>query len=270
MKKFLSLFLLSLSGLVVLVSCLYSLMWYLVAQQTQKQIDALWQSATASDIKISGEKPRIKGYPSPPTLHFQGKITDKQGTEWTIPALDVLGFFVPAQTIYAELPQGLTVTGEIIPEKKIVVTAAALKLSLPGDLPLSLHEKPIKAWQARGGYLSVQWVSVVSPPLSFEGNGTIGLDEALQITADLPLKIKGVDILLANLAERKVITGKEALMVQGLAQVLNEKDPKTGESIMSANLQIQKRGVFIGPMRIATLQEIVWPWAKEPSSSLSP
>jgi hypothetical protein len=270
MKKLLSIFLFSLSGIIVLVFCLYSLMWYLVAKQTQKQIDALWQNAAISDIKISGDKPRVGGYPFPPAIHFEGTITDGQGNEWTIPALDFLGFFIPAQTIYAELPQGATITGEMIPEKKINITAAALKIFLPEDLPMSLNEQSIKAWQKSEGHISVQWVSVVAPPLSFEGNGTIGLDEKLQISADIPLQIKGLDILIANLAEKKIITGKEALMVQGLAQVLNEKDPKTGEPIMNANLSIQKRGVFIGPMRIATLQEIVWPWERTPQSSPSP
>lgn len=263
MKKLLSIFLFSLSGIIVLVFCLYSLMWYLVAKQTQKQIDALWQNAATSGVTISGEKPRVSGYPSPPAIHFEGKITDSQGIEWTIPALDVLGFFIPAQTIYAELPQGATITGDMIPEKKIILTAAALRLFLPEDLPMSLNEESIKSWQKSNGGITVEWISVLAPPLSFEGGGKIGLDDKLQISADFPLQIKGVDILLANLAEQKIITGKQALMAQGLAQVLNEKDPKTGEPVMNANLRIQKRGVFIGPMRIATLQEIIWPWEKQ-------
>ena len=135
---------------------------------------------------------------------------------------------------------------------------------------MSLREESIKEWQKNKGSIAIEWISLVAPPLGFDGNGTIGLDEKLQISADIPLQIKGVDVLIANLTERKIITGKEALMVQGLAQVLNEKDPETGEPIMNANLSIQKRGVFIGPMRIATLQQIVWPWEKAAQSSPSP
>ncbi len=270
MKRLLSTFLFSLSGIIVLLFFLYSLMWYLVAKQTQKQIDVLWQNATGSGVKISGEKPKVAGYPSPPTLHFEGKIFDGQGIEWTIPSFELLGFFIPGQVLYAELPKGITISGEDLPEKEINITAAALRVKLPEDLPMSLGEEPIKEWQKNNGSVTVEWISVVAPPLSFEGRGTIGLDEKLQISAQIPLQIKGVDILIANLAEKKVIKGKEALMIQGLAQVLNEKDPKTGESIMNANLSIQKSGVFIGPMRIATLQQIIWPWEKTVPSSPSP
>lgn len=270
MKKLLSTFLFSLSGIIVLLFFLYSLMWYLVAKQTQKQIDALWENAAGSGVQISGEKPIVGGYPSPPTIHFEGKILDSQGIEWTIPSFELLGFFVPGQVLYAELPKGATISGEDLPEKKINITAAALRVRLPEDLPMSLREAPIKEWQQNSGSIAIEWISVVAPPLSFDGNGTIGLDEKLQISADIPLQIKGVDVLIANLTERKIITGKEALMVQGLAQVLNEKDPETGEPIMNANLSIQKRGVFIGPMRIATLPHIIWPWEKAPQSSPSP
>jgi hypothetical protein len=73
MKRLLSTFLFSLSGIIVLLFFLYSLMWYLVAKQTQKQIDALWQNAANSGVQISGEKPIVGGYPSPPDNSFRRK-----------------------------------------------------------------------------------------------------------------------------------------------------------------------------------------------------
>ena len=64
--------------------------------------------------------------------------------------------------------------------------------------------------------------------------------------------------LLADLTEKGVIKGKSAVMAQSFLQMLIQRDPVTGETFFVTGIRIQNRGVFLGPLRVASLPEPPW------------
>lgn len=252
------------SGLVVLVFALYSLMWALVSRQMDRQIEALWSAATEQGIEITGERPEVTGYPAPPTLRFSGRIRKKDtGQEWEIPELEVIGFFLPGQVVYAELPQGLTLRGDKVLENIANITAAGIRIRLPHDFPLSMNEETIRKWQKGGEQISIEWLSVLSPPLTLEGKGTAGLDNSLAPKGQIDVRIAGIDVLLETLVKDQVVAGRDAAILKGFASLLNERDEKTGKPLMATTFRIEERGIFLGPLKIGETAPLPWPWEEK-------
>lgn len=257
MKKPLKFFLILIGLLLMIAGAGYIVFWKNLETQVNGQIDILWADAQSSGVIITGEKPRVSGFPFIPRIHFQGTITDATGLLLTCPDITYSGFPVPGSRMKLDFPAGLTVSGAGLPQPTIV-NEAHLYIRLPYNLPRGAEEAQIRAWQASGGTVPVESLHIKTDLLDVSAEGTVGLDEQLQISGLLNARIAGLDALLADLSEKGVIRGQNAIAAQSVLQMLIQRDPVTGETFFQTAIRLQNRGVYLGPLRVGSLPELFW------------
>ena len=196
-------------------------------------------------------------FPFPPTVSFQGTVTDPTKTVWTIPNAVYRGFPVQGFPMKLDMPAGLTISGPAFPQP-VVLTEVQLGIQLPFNLPRSFNAGDLKVWQATGEHISIKKLHVKSDMLTIDGQGFVGLDDKLQLSGLITSRVAGLDALLADLTEKGIIKGKSAVMAQSFLQMLIQRDPVTGETFFVTGIRIQNRGVFLGPLRVASLPEPPW------------
>ncbi len=235
----------------------YYVVWFKLATELDRQVDSAWQETQASGATIVGIKPKVAGFPFSPTVTFSGTITEKNGTGWSLPKITFRGFPLPGFAQHLEAPQGLEIAGPLFP-RPIQLDEAFLTIRLPLNLPTAFNETSVRAWQQANGEMPVERISFKAKELSVSGQGVLSLDDKLQPSGQIMTRVVGMDALLADLTEQGVMKGQSAIMAQSFLQMINQKDPQTGEVYFETPIRIQNRGVFLGPMRVGNLPEIVW------------
>ena len=246
-----------LASLAVLLFAAYSAFWWTVSSQISRQIDTLWISMGAGGATTTAEKPEPYGFPAPPTITFKGTVTEANGTIWNFPDLTYRGFPLPGFMMALETPQGFSIQGPMFPHP-IEISEASLFVLLPHDLPGSMNSETLRVWQEKGGTIPIEYLLIKSGELNVLGQGFFALDEQLQLAGTVNARITGMESLMATLTEKGVLKGEGAVMAQSFLQMLTKVDPVTQQKFFDTQIKIQKRGVFLGPLRIGYMPEIVW------------
>lgn len=246
------------AGVVLLaVFFVYTIFWFIVAAQINKQIETLWVSMSAGGAKIEGEKPSVYGYPFPPAVTFSGQITEQNGTLWTFPELSYHGFPVAGFSMALDAPKGFSLQGVLFPQP-IKVDEGYIYVTLPRNLPANMNVAHLRSWQQAGGHIPIDALLFKSGNLLIRGNGFFSLDDKLQLAGEVDARIDGMDDLLQELSTRGILKGGSVSMAQSFLTALSQQDPETGSNYFITQIKIQKRGVFFGPLRIGFMPEIVW------------
>ena len=235
----------------------YYVVWFKLATELTRQVDNAWESTEASGASIIGNKPKVAGFPFAPTVTFSGTITERNGTGWNFPEITFRGFPLPGFAQHLEAPKGIEIVGPLFP-RPIELDEAYLTIRLPLNLPTSFTETTVRDWQKANGELPVERISFKAKELSVNGKGVLSLDDKLQPSGQIMTRVVGMDALLADLTEQGIMKGQSAMMAQSFLQMINQKDPQTGEVYFETPIRIQNRGIFLGPMRVGNLPEIVW------------
>lgn len=243
--------------ILVAVFAVYTIFWFIVSAQINKQIDTIWVSMSAGGAKIVGEKPSVSGYPFPPTVIFSGQITEENGTLWTFPELSYRGFPVAGFSMGLDAPKGFSLQGALFP-RPVNIDEGYIYLTLPRDLPGNMNVRNLTVWQQSGSHIPINALLFKSGNLLIRGNGFFALDDKLQLAGEVDARIDGMDELLQELSARGILKGGSISMAQSFLTALSQQDPQTGSNYFVTQIKIQKRGVFFGPLRIGYMPEIVW------------
>lgn len=251
-KKFLKGIAITLLLIVLVLFSIYSLAWYSFTKRTEAYLNAIWQDK--ENFTITGEQPRFSGYPLVPTAKFSGTFEQVAGIKIDTPELIFTGFPVPHQIQIFDAPQGLKISSPYL-ERDLNFDYAYLQFVAP-RIPASDKRDDVAAWQKGGHQMIIQNVVLKSGNIYARGSGTLGLDDDLQLTADINARVIGMDTLLDTIAQDK---GEKTIAIaRNLLNMMTQIDPKTGEKYFETTLKIQKRGLYFGPMRISGLPELKW------------
>ncbi|HNQ91773.1 MAG TPA: DUF2125 domain-containing protein [Alphaproteobacteria bacterium] len=260
MKKFLKVVGGIILGAALLVSAIYSAMWFLVAKNVRAHIDAFWANLPQMEnVVIVGEKPKVTGFPGPPQVKFSGVVTVDPGIAFNIPELQIIGFPLSGLTLYFELPHGMDVSmisGEM---KGMHVDFAAANISLPQYPPLQASYSEIKEWQTLEDPMIVNGFDARMGDIRIQGRGILGVDEDLQPDLRLESRVDGMNALFDRLAENTKVDPRGLETAKGFLKMVSKVDPATNLPYFETGFYIQHRGLFIGPMRLYNFEEIIWP-----------
>lgn len=244
-------------GIFALCALLYAGAWFALARQINAEIDALWQQAAASGVILSGDKPKVAGFPKEYRLKFSGKIEDARGMVWDMPEAFCEGFPFPGRPLLFSFPRGFTVSGPLIKEP-VMLEHAIVEIGIPKHLPKSWNENGMKEWQSTGETMPVYRILARNAETALSGSGQIGLDENLQLSGNLSLKIAGLDSLLVSLSEKGRIDPNRARVMMSLLQALGQKDETMNVTYFPAEITFQREGFFLGPVRVVSLPHLTW------------
>ena len=259
LKKVLRFFAYTAVGLVLFVGISYTAMWFLVSRNVDRQVAAFWQSLPyQTEFHITGEQPTVTGFPAPPQISFSGVVELKSGLVIKSDEFRIIGFPLSGLTLYVDFPKGLDI---FHPRSKqgVHIDNAAANISLPMHPPLAGTYESAKAWQKLDDPLIINGYEIKMGEVNFQGNGLIALDEQLQPDVRIQSRIQGMDELFTRLSENGVVKKKDMDIARSFLGMVSTVDPKTGQKYFETGFYIQHRSVFIGPMRLYEIPEIIWP-----------
>lgn len=259
LKKTLRYFAFALVGILVFLGIAYTAMWFLVSRNVDRHLTAIWQNIPyETAFHITGVQPRVTGFPAPPQVVFSGILELKSGLVIKSEEFRIVGFPLSGLTLYADFPKGLDI---LHPRSKqaVHIDNAAINLTLPMSPPLAGTYEAMKAWQKLDDPLIINGYEVRMGEVNFQGRGLVSIDEQLQPSVQIETRVQGMDELFARLSENGIVNKKDMEIARSFLDMVSSVDPVTGVKFFDSGINIQRRNVFIGPMRFYEFQEIVWP-----------
>ncbi len=245
-----------LAQICIIIACalfiIYTLSWVAFTKRAEAYLNQAWMNKS---IEITGEQPRFTGYPSVPESRFSGTIKHPSGFHLTIPDLYYSGFPLLHQLQFIEAKKGFQLSAPFL-EQDLNLDYAALQIIFPYRFPMTPRKQDIEKWQKSNSPIIIPAMIFSAGHISATGQGTISLDDNLQIKADFDVHVTGMNTLLDEL---EGIQGKKTIAVaRSFLNMMSKTDEKTGEQYFETTLKIQNRGLYFGPMRLSGLPEIKW------------
>ncbi|MCW2246771.1 hypothetical protein M2352_002362 [Azospirillum fermentarium] len=120
----------------------------------------------------------------------------------------------------------------------------------PAPEPASLS-----AWSRSGGTVELDRLAVNWGPVKLSVNGTFALDRELQPQAAMTMEVRGAQQALTAISA--MLKPKEVNLARTMLAMLS-RPAADGEPVVTAPLTIQSRALYVGPMKVAAMPEVVW------------
>ncbi len=120
----------------------------------------------------------------------------------------------------------------------------------PAPEPASLS-----AWSNNGGTVELDRLAVNWGPVRLSVNGTFALDRQLQPEAAMTMEVRGAQQALT--AVSAMLKPKEVNIARTVLAMLS-RPAEDGEPVVTAPVTIQSRALYVGPMKVAAMPEVVW------------
>lgn len=135
-----------------------------------------------------------------------------------------------------------------------VVRRAEVALRVQGRPP-QIEPESLAAWSRDGGTVEVDAAALDWGPLKLALNGTLALDRELQPMAAMTAEVRGAAKALAALQDQ--LRPNEMTVAHSIVGMLARPDAD-GEPVIKAPVTIQSRGLFVGPLKVASVPTIQW------------
>jgi len=178
------------------------------------------------------------------------------GEAGSVPAMEPAheAAFLQAAFILEGLRLPETATQPFGPEVDLVQG----RIDLLGAPPRGPPRAAAQAWRDDGGTVELGGFALRWDGLDVSGSGTLALDGELQPTGAMTLSIQGFESVIDTLVAKGVIQPGPAATARTILGLMAKTPEDGGAPVLKAPLSVQKRKLFVGPVRLAELPEIVW------------
>lgn len=239
--------------------------WLYMKTEGEKHIAQLFANAGANDITFQGAQPTIDGFP------FVPRVTYTQGLRvrnWqaSFSAMTISGFPIPGLPITISFPAGVIawVDGGHEP---IALEKFDMTLRTPWPVPKSVYEDDLTRWRDAGGELHITDSHIHYDGLETSAEGVVTLDNALQPAAELTARTKGYAAFIQKMTEAEKIKPFAGIALLAALNNFAQPDPDEadGEMIAELPVTIRDRGIYVGPILVEELPQIVWDTRNPPA-----
>jgi hypothetical protein len=252
--------------ILMLLTCFYLLYWLVISNYLQHRVDALIYNAAEHNILFVSGTPKVKGFPLPPGIEYSGEV-NIDGTPVVIPDFRLGGMFIPGTVVTADFPQGFAFRPPGF-KRGLGIENAFLKITMPSRLPHALSVEELKPWQELVTKIDIKELYLQSEDIVIKAKGYVGLDPALQPIAELKTEISGYRTLLTRITEEGFISKKEASIATLAMDGMAKEHLVTGLKTVEIEIAISDQSLFLGPLRVARLPQILWDTRKSPDRPL--
>lgn len=151
--------------------------------------------------------------------------------------------------------EGVTLPDGVLPGLGRAVQTANLSVRLIGDPPRA-DPASLSVWSRNGGIVELERLSVDWGPAALAMTGTLALDHDLQPQAAFSAELRGADAVLD--AVRGTMKPREFAVARGMIGMLSRPAEPDGSMVLSAPLTVQDRGLFVGPLKVASVPLVRW------------
>jgi hypothetical protein len=132
-----------------------------------------------------------------------------------------------------------------------------LKIKIFGNLNIPVNSENLEHWRKDGGIIEVEEFVVIDTVIKSMLNGTVSLDENLQILAAFVAEVEGLPFILQNLSDNSHIPIDTANKLAFLLKLMSKTSPN-GTIKNSFSMTVQDRQLFIGLTPVIGLPLISW------------
>ncbi len=252
----------SLIAVIVLCFVAYTGWWFSVAGILKSQMK------DNPDIHLA----RVGGFPGP--MNIEGsvaatRIWNGEPQKIIVPTFTLRGFPVQFMDAKLTLPQGIYVEGTL-DRDVYALDSVEVEGPLPLDIPPKLDEASVKTWRDHGGHITINYFKFAKGTLNGEGAGTMKLDQNLQPTGMMNMRLSGHIEYLHFLVEKKLVDAKDAMLASTILGGLSSPDEETGIHHMDIGVSLQNQTLYAGPLAVARLPLVYWGSGNQPVSPQSP
>ncbi len=254
MKKFLLIF----SAVVLIGASLYLGFWLTMADAVNRQVQRAYSPAAGTMFALSGEQPRVKGFPGKPVLQYSGDV-HVSDLIFHVPLAEIRGFYLPGQIVEVSFPKGIIPVKPADPHKFVTLQKLSFGLVIPEEWPAYAAEEDLWKWQQNGNYLDIRDLHLQTQDIKIEGVGLLSLDDNLQPDIQFDLVIYTPDALIDRLWK----TGGISDVQKGIASAVINSIPANKQDKANGTIRLRviarNQMLWVGEMPVAPLPEIQWP-----------
>ena len=132
-----------------------------------------------------------------------------------------------------------------------------VKIKIFGNLNIPVNLENLKSWLKDGGIIEVEDFGIIDTVFESKLNGTVSLDENLQILAAFVAEVEGLPFILQNLSDNSHISIDAANKLAFLLKLMSQTSPN-GTMKNRFSMTVQDRQLFIGLTPVIGLPLISW------------
>jgi len=126
------------------------------------------------------------------------------------------------------------------------------KIRSPFDI-LSLEK-----WSDDGGIIEFDSIEGNYGPIEFNANGTLTLDDKLQILAAFSAKVRGINVAIDRLTQAQIIQPSDAAMAKIFLSIFSKNLSDNGSLFVTLPLNIQNGQLSIHHIKLLNVPKIEW------------
>ncbi len=126
------------------------------------------------------------------------------------------------------------------------------KIRSPFDI-LSLEK-----WSDDGGIIEFESIEGSYGPIEFNANGTLTLDDKLQILAAFSTKVRGINVAIDRLTQAQIIQPSDAAMAKIFLSIFSKNLSDNGSPFVILPLNIQNGQLSIHHVKLLNIPKIEW------------
>ena len=128
-----------------------------------------------------------------------------------------------------------------------------------GKLQKPFDVGALSKWRDEGGIIELESVESLYGPLYLVANGTLALDDNLQILAALTAKVQGLFLAIDQPSQAGMIKPRDVALAKFVIGVFSEHPTANGPTTINLPLNIQDGKLIIQNLKLLSFPKFHWP-----------
>jgi hypothetical protein len=238
----------------------YSAAWFVSTHFIHQIIMQNVQNSANNGYEFTGTVTPFYNFPFKPNAEISGVIKHED-MQYDFPSVIIKSWFIPSTELSLTLPKGLKVSHASAAGVSLIddwgVDFASLQINVPSPLLHSFSKRDVTIWRDLGGKFQIKHLMLQKDALKVTSHGDLSFNNNLQIAGLMQTRITNYNILVDFLKSEKIITGRQATVVNMALKAISSEDDNK-DAYVQAPIQIIDSVLYVGPIRVFEVPQINW------------
>ena len=139
-----------------------------------------------------------------------------------------------------------------------VIKRLSTRIKVFGKIRSPFDILSLKNWSGDGGIIEFESIDGDYGPIEFNANGTLTLDDKLQILAAFSTKVRGINVAIDRLTQAQIIQPSDAAMAKIFLSIFSKNLSDNGSPFVTLPLNIQNGQLSIHHVKLLNIPKIEW------------